>query len=163
MGASVGLALRRAGVLVQLEDADPAVLAEAAARGAGDPRAAEAAVPLVVVAVPPLAAGRVLAEQLVRWPMATVTDLTSVKAAPLREAVELGGDPTRLVGGHPMAGREVSGPGAARADLLDDRLWVVTPTSRTEPARLAAVRVLAEACGASRWCSTPRRTTARSR
>ena len=115
-----------------------------------------------MVAVPPLAAGRVLAEQLLRWPVATVTDLCSVKAAPLREAVERGGDPTRLVGGHPMAGREVSGPGAARADLLDDRLWVVTPTSRTEPARLAAVRVLAEACGALPVVLDPEAPTARS-
>jgi prephenate dehydrogenase len=148
MGASVGLALARAGIEVLLQDRDPEALAEAVSVGAGVARTPASPPPaLVVVAVPPSAAGAALDLELRRWPKATVTDLTSVKAVPIAQALALAGDPARLVGGHPMAGREVSGPGAARADLFDDRLWVLTPTAETDPARLASVVALVETCG----------------
>lgn len=149
MGASVGLALARAGVTAVLDDADPVALREAVARGAGRPWADGDPQPvLVVVAVPPRAAGAVMAAALTRWPDSTVTDVCSVKARPLADAAAAGGDPARTVGGHPMAGREVSGPGAARSDLFDDRLWVLTPTAEAAPERVAAVRALVVTCGA---------------
>lgn len=156
MGSSVGLALRRAGVEVQLDDADPAVLAEAVARGAGEVRGSASPAPrIVVVAVPPSAVGAALAAVSRDWPAATVTDVTSVKARPLAGALALGADPVRLVGGHPMAGREVSGPAAARADLLDDRVWVLAPLDATAPERLADARALALTCGAVPVVMTP--------
>lgn len=43
-----------------------------------------------------------------------------------------------------MAGREVSGPGAARADLLRDRPWVVAPHPGSKPEAIDAARVLAQ-------------------
>ncbi|MEZ5116522.1 MAG: prephenate dehydrogenase [Candidatus Nanopelagicales bacterium] len=147
LGASVGLALRRADVDVLLEDTDDAARDEAVARGAGRARRDGDVPVLVVVAVPPAAAGAVLARELARWPQATVTDVTSVKTRPLAQAVAAGGGAERLVGGHPMAGREVSGPGAARADLFDDRVWVLTPLPGTEPERLEQVRALVQTCG----------------
>lgn len=146
VGASVGLALRRVGVEVLLDDADAANLAHAIERGAG--RALDGTAPqIVVVAVPPDVAGAVMAAQAERWPHATITDVTSVKDLPLREATTAGGA-TRVVGGHPMAGREVSGPAGARADLFDDRVWVVTPLPGSDPERVATVGDLARACGA---------------
>lgn len=148
LGTSVGLALRRAGVEVQLDDADPSVLALAVERGAGSPRGASSPDPrVVVVAVPPNAAASVMARAC-DFGEATVTDVTSVKAVPLSEAVELGGDASRLVGGHPLAGREISGPGAARQDLFDDRLWVVCPREEAAADRVQDVVDLAITCGA---------------
>lgn len=127
IGASVALALRRAGVEVLLEDADPASIALAVERGAGRRVSDEDDPVLIVVAVPPSSAANVLAAASAQWPSATLTDVTSVKESVLDEALAQGADAQRLVGGHPMAGREVSGAAGAVANLLDDRLWIVTP------------------------------------
>lgn len=148
LGASVGLSLRRAGVQVWLDDADPAALAAAVGRGAGDPWQPGSGEPrLVVVAVPPASAGEVMARAS-RWGSATITDVTSVKSEPLAAAVAAGADPSRLVGGHPMAGRETAGAAAARQDLFDDRVWVISPLAETDSDRADEVRDLAITCGA---------------
>ena len=148
LGASVGLALRRAGVQVWLNDTDPGALAEAVARGAGEPWRDGAGAPaLVVVAVPPQSAGESMARASA-FAAATVTDVTSVKVAPLTAALDAGADPTRLIGGHPLAGRETSGAGAARHDLFDDRVWVITPLPESDAERVESVRDLAVTCGA---------------
>lgn len=150
LGTSVGLALRRAGVEVYLDDADAAVRDVAIARGAGqawDPDDTACTPLVVVVAVPPAVAGEALARAC-GIAGATVTDVTSVKAAPLAEATARGADAVRLVGGHPLAGRETSGPESARHDLFDDRVWVVTPLADSDPARVEHVRDLVLTCGA---------------
>ena len=127
LGTSVALALRRAGVAVLLEDVDPKHVAVAVERGAGTSVRDGDTPDVVVVACPPRHAATALADASRRFPGATLTDVTSVKGPVLNEALKQGADPGRLVGGHPMAGREVSGPAGARADLFDDRLWIVTP------------------------------------
>jgi len=147
IGTSIALALRRAGVDVVLEDVNPIALQEAVYRGAGA-IVADQQPTLVIVAVPPDAAPTTLAQASSNYGAATITDTTSVKGRILDEAVLRGADPHRLVGGHPMAGREVSGPGAARADLLDDRLWIITPTGHEGEDHLARVRRLIATCGA---------------
>lgn len=149
IGASVGLALRRAGVIVQLDDLDPHQVEVAEQMGAGTARSgADERARIVVVAVPPRAAGRVVAEACRRFPDATVTDVTSVKQIVLDQARDAGADMRRVVGGHPMAGREVSGPAAARADLVDDRWWILTPSQEVEAERVEQVRALVRTCGA---------------
>lgn len=149
IGASIGLALRRAGVSVGLEDIDELQQATAEQIGAGARWAVGSQDPsIVVVAVPPRSAGSTMADACRRFPHATVTDVTSVKAMVLDQAQQAGADMTRVVGGHPMAGREVSGAAGARADLVDARWWILTPQSRAEPARLAQVRSLVQTCGA---------------
>lgn len=155
IGTSVGLALRRAGVRVWLQDADPVSLAEAVDRGAGEPWTPGYDSPrLVVVAVPPPGAGAAMAEAMA-FAGATVTDVTSVKGAPLAEALAAGAEAARLVGGHPMAGREKSGPGAARMDLFDDRPWVVTPLPQSSQDRVQDVVDLARTCGAVPFVMQP--------
>lgn len=148
LGASIGLALRRAGVQVWLDDVDPDAVAEGVARGAGEPWRPDAGEPrVVVVAVPPAAAGPAMA-RAGAFATATVTDVTSVKVEPLAAAREAGADPVRLVGGHPMAGRESSGASAARQDLFDDRVWVISPLPESDPEHVEAVRDLVVTCGA---------------
>jgi prephenate dehydrogenase len=155
LGASVGLALRRAGVRVWLDDIDPGSVAQAVERGAGEAWDPDGEPPrLVVVAVPPASAAPVMV-QAMHFADATVTDVTSVKSAPLRSALDDGADPARLVGGHPMAGREKSGPGAARMDLFDDRPWVVTPLQETSQERVQEVIDLARTCGAVPFVMEP--------
>lgn len=148
IGTSIGLALRRAGVDVTLEDPSAAHRDEAIAAGAGRlPESADQPV-LVVVAAPPRPTGEVIAEATRRFPGAAVTDVASIKCVVLADARAAGADMRRVVGGHPMAGRETSGPAGARADLLDDRLWVITPDPGVDTEALRMVHRLITACGA---------------
>ena len=149
VGASVGCALSRREVPVHLEDSQLSHARVAATLGAGSTAAARMEdVGLVVVAVPPRAIAAVVREALERFPLATVTDVCSVKAGVLDELWRGGVDLTRYVGSHPMAGSQHSGPVTAHADLFVDRSWVITPHRRSEPDRVDRVVALAQACGA---------------
>lgn len=148
LGTSIGQSLQRAGVEVLLEDIDPSSAWTAAQMGAGVPMADGHVPAMVVVAVPPRFAGSVLADASRRFPSAALTDVTSVKASVLADARAAGADMSRLVGGHPMAGREVAGAISARVDLFDDRLWIITPTLETGQEALRQVHRLITACGA---------------
>lgn len=143
LGTSLGLALSQTDARPFLEDLDPAAVATAAAMGAGT--AAECAAPEVVfIAVPPDQIADEVAVALQRFPEATVTDVGSVKAEPIAALMAAGADLSRYVGGHPMAGREVSGAAAGRGDLFEDRPWILTPIAATQPQRLARITELAE-------------------
>jgi prephenate dehydrogenase len=146
IGTSIGLALVRFGVVVELVDADPDNALMAERIGAGS-RLVELEPQLVVVAVPPDHVGAVVAEQLEQT-TAVVTDAASVKSKPLADAAELTGDLSRYVGSHPMAGSERSGPLAGRADLFDGATWAITPHKDSDPEAVELIRRLAEACGA---------------
>lgn len=153
LGTSIGLALRRRGTDVLLSDVNPQNVTIASSVGAGvgaDTVPWSEEVQLVVVAVPP----DHLADEIVRAlkdRAAVVTDVGSVKAAPLREVgrqVEPGAL-ARYVGSHPMAGSERSGPFAASAALFDGRPWAVTPHPAADAAAVDVVMALARACGAT--------------
>lgn len=53
-----------------------------------------------------------------------------------------------FVGSHPMAGSEKAGVEAAHAGLLQNAVWVITPTPHTTPSALEAVRSLVQNLGA---------------
>jgi len=125
LGTSIGLGLCARGIDVILADASPTNLSIAVDYGAG-----RAAVPgdlpqLIVVCVPPDVTAEIVARELAAYPDAIVTDVASVKLAPLQELRALGADVSRYIGGHPLAGRERGGPLAGRADLFVGRPWVV--------------------------------------
>jgi prephenate dehydrogenase len=78
-----------------------------------------------------------------------VTDAGSTKLNVVAAArAALGARFADFVPGHPIAGSEKSGPGAARADLYQGRKVVLTPQADTRAAALATVRALWEAAGA---------------
>lgn len=158
IGGSVALALGRSEDhrVVTVFDTDAGVAAAAAAAGAADRAAtsiADAAsdADVVVVAVSVSAIAATARQVLEAAPAGTVvTDVGSVKA-PVVGAVEAAsaGTATRFCGGHPMAGSERHGFGAARADLFDNAVWVLTPTTATDPDAITRVARLASATGAS--------------
>ena len=125
LGASIGLALRGLGVEVILADVSPSAVRLAADYGAGREAAEGDAPKLIVVCVPPDVVAPIVAAELAAFPDALVTDVASVKLAPLNELRALGADVSRYVGSHPMAGRERGGAVAARADLFIGRPWVI--------------------------------------
>jgi prephenate dehydrogenase len=161
IGGSIARALRRS---ASPDDPGPSVTAwaprpdgprAALAAGAVDAAPADLAeaidgADLIVLAAPPLACLELL-DQLggpLRASLSaevTVTDVASTKRAIVARADEL-----RLpfVGGHPMAGLETTGFGAARGDLFADRAWIVCRGVGARDADVARVDWLVRACGA---------------
>jgi prephenate dehydrogenase len=136
IGGSLLRALAAAGHAVLGFDADPATRATArtaaalAAPGsrwqvAGTVRDAVADADLIVLGVPLPAVGGVL--DAINDHPALITDVTSVKG-PVR-ALARG---RRFVGGHPMAGREVSGFAASDPDLFAGCAWVLCLEEETD-------------------------------
>lgn len=150
IGTSIGLALRERGVDVWLHDRDPASVRLAAELGAGTTAEDLAGVRagLAVLAVPPGAVPAALLDVQRADAAAAYTDVASVKARPLARADAAGCEMATFVGGHPLGGRERSGPAAARADLFLGRPWVLCPAGTTKGDVTEAATDLARACGA---------------
>ncbi|MFZ0324803.1 MAG: prephenate dehydrogenase [Actinomycetes bacterium] len=148
MGTSMGLALRRAGWPVWLQDSDSRSAALAADLGAGDLLPPQGSPELVILAIPQSSTLLVSIEMNRLYPQATISDLASVKAK-LQAEVETNETLRRVfVGGHPLAGRERSGAGAARADLFEGRPWVITAAEDVGRDHVEVVLSAVRACGA---------------
>jgi prephenate dehydrogenase len=155
MGASVGLAAKRAGVSwVGGHDADEEAASVALGRGAVDEVGtlpellAEA--DLAVVAAPVTVLPALVEEVIAATPeRCTVTDLGSTKDWSLRF-------PERFVGGHPVCGREARGPAHATADLFDGATWFLTPVASTDPDRYRLVHGFVASLGAVPVAIDPR-------
>jgi prephenate dehydrogenase len=149
IGASVGLAAKRAGVAhVTGYDFSDETLQLARERGAIDDASGApdelTDADLIVVAVPVTALQAVVRELLEHDAQATVTDVGSTKSN-VSGAI---GDP-RFVGGHPVTGSEAHGPAHATADLFDGATWFLTPSSATEPQRYRLVHGFVSSLGAT--------------
>lgn len=147
MGASVGLAAKRAGVeWVGGYDVDEAAAAVAQERGAIDEiRGLDellAEADLAVVAAPVTVLPPLVGDVLARAPEGcAVTDVGSTKGWAAR-------CPARFVGGHPVCGREARGPDHATADLFEGATWFLTPVASTDPERYRLVHGFVSSLGA---------------
>ncbi len=85
-------------------------------------------------------------------PGAIVTDVGSTKVDICRHGAaafpERADGTARFVGGHPMAGSEKSGLGAADPLLYQSALWVLCPPPDLDDGRLDALRAMVQAVGA---------------
>ncbi len=138
IGGSLFLRLAEAGAIARGYDTDAATreAARAALTGRADVAGRDSAqvtgtldeavadAHLVVLAVPLPAVGPVLDAVAATGYAGLLTDVTSVKA-PVRTLARDRCPAATWVGGHPMAGRESSGFGAADAALLDGCAWVL--------------------------------------
>ncbi|WP_328580882.1 prephenate dehydrogenase [Streptomyces sp. NBC_00370] len=146
IGCSVGLALRRHGVVTYLIDTDAGAARAAEDRGAGI--AAEPAGPadIGVIAVPHGRVAPVLAEHQKRGTARVYTDVSGVKAPLHREALAHGCDLSTLVGGHPVVSDGATEP---REDLFEGCPWALTPSESTEMLALNHALELVALCGAA--------------
>ena len=141
----------RAACAVFLSDPSPTNQAVAVDIGAGLPLARlDGEQPeLVVVAAPPDVTADVVANgarRTTRTPSWWTSPAS--RRGILAELRGRGADLGRYVGTHPMAGREKSGPVAARGELFTSMPWVVCPAEETPPEALQAARALAGDLGA---------------
>jgi prephenate dehydrogenase len=151
IGASVGLAAKRAGVeRVSGWDPDGEALAVAARRGAVDEAATDlgsalAGAELAVVAAPvALLPAQVRAALEAGGPGCTVTDVGSTKAAVCAAAA----GEARFIGGHPVCGSEARGPEHATEGLFEGATWFLAPTAATEPERYQVLHSFVSSLGA---------------
>ena len=138
IGTSIAMAAIRAGDAATGWDPDAGHAERAGERG-GFPAASslEEAVrdaDIVIVASPIATLAGVATRALGAAPGAIVSDAGSVKHIVVEAVTDAAGEgAARFVGGHPMGGSERSGPEHASASVVDDIVWVLTPTSATDP------------------------------
>ena len=77
-----------------------------------------------------------------------VTDVGSSKKVVLEWAQEILPDTVDFVGGHPMAGKEESGPDSAEPDLFQDKTYCVIPDKKASQQSVSEITTMVEAIGA---------------
>ncbi|WP_257265603.1 bifunctional prephenate dehydrogenase/3-phosphoshikimate 1-carboxyvinyltransferase [Endozoicomonas sp. ONNA2] len=166
IGGSFAAAVKSAGACRQVYgyDQNKTSVEEAAALGIIDYGCASladgaAAADVIMLAVPMLAMKPVLEQLSLCLPEGVlaekmfaekvITDAGSSKKALLDAALDVFGEvPPWLVPGHPIAGSEKSGVGAAKATLFQAHDVILTPLAHTDSLALDKVKMLWEACGA---------------
>ncbi len=157
IGGSFAMALRAAGEVGEIVgfDRNPVVAARAVDLGIADrceARLEDAVIDadLVLLAVPVARTAEVLAAIAPRLRAdAIVTDVGSTKQSVIAVArTALGAAIARFVPGHPIAGREIHGPGAALVDLFRGRRVLLTPLPENDEDVVVRVEAAWIACGA---------------
>ncbi|GAB4160757.1 MAG: prephenate dehydrogenase/arogenate dehydrogenase family protein [Roseiflexaceae bacterium] len=169
IGTSIGMALRSADereaplgkIAVTGFDQDRRRTADARGRLAIDREASSIAeavrdAALIVIAVPVQAMLEVLRAVANLAPSgAIITDVASTKAQVLAWAREILPTTLDFVGGHPMAGREKSGPGAADPDLFREAVYCLCPSPQARPESVAVVEAMVKQIGAKLYYIDP--------
>ena len=153
IGGSLGLAIKRRWrstrvVAIDKSDVVRAALEIGAADEGGDSIASAAGASLVVLAAP-VRANIAILEHIPRAipGAAVVTDVGSTKTTTLAAASTLP-DRFTFIGGHPLAGAALGGVREARAELFNDRPWLLTPNGSAGPDALASLRAFVRGVGA---------------
>ncbi|MBI4282343.1 MAG: prephenate dehydrogenase/arogenate dehydrogenase family protein [Chloroflexi bacterium] len=163
IGSSLGMALKRAQVNAEIvgTDRDREVSNRAQRAGASDsteynPLHAIKGAKLVIIATPVGATKELLklfGPELEEG--CIVTDTGSTKVEVLRWAEEYLPHTVNFVGGHPMAGKEQSGPDAAQADLFQGATYCVIPGKRSDEQSVRTIVTMVETVGASPYFIDP--------
>ena len=157
LGGSIGLAARQRKLAQRvaiwarrIEAADQAYQLGAADEATHDLKKAVTDAELVVLATP-IGVMPALAEQIKPHPAAdcVVTDVGSVKYPVVTALAHAFEGRARFVGSHPMAGSEQSGIEAARANLFDNSVCIVTPRDDTDASAVQLVHEFWKALGCS--------------
>src|SRR5258708_25442714 len=150
MGSSLALALRGKVKSLRGIDRDPAAR-DLAARyfdTITDDLSEATSADVIILATPVRAILRLLDSLKARTkPGTLILDLGSSKAQ-IVEAMDSLPDHVLAVGGHPMAGKENSGPTSADGTLFKDRVFVLCPTRRSSTDALVFAESMVRAIGA---------------
>ncbi|GAB6098467.1 prephenate dehydrogenase [Halanaerocella petrolearia] len=154
IGTSLGLALQDIDQVEQVVGIDQNLhhLQEALDIGAIDKKAdlesGVQGVDLVVLAVPVGIISNIVEEVLPYLDSQTIiTDVGSTKSKIVTELDQLLEEQT-YIGGHPMAGSEISGPSGADKHLFENAIYALTTTAQTNSQSLNKLKRLVEEIGA---------------
>ena len=148
IGTSIALGLKTRGFKVFLSDIDKVAQSNAVTASGGLPFENQNP-DLIFIATPPAMTADVASAALLAHPHAVVTDVASVKGSIFEALSKLSDNElSRFVGGHPMAGREVSGAVGAQGNLFVDRPWVLVRNNATSDEAFALVEALVSELGA---------------
>ena len=146
IGTSIGLGLVQRGVQVQLVDSD--LKAQSLAQDLVG--AVSISNPdLVVLAMPTSQLAAVMSTENQLNPLSTFIDVGSVKNEVVLYVETISGLCKRFLPTHPIAGREIGGASSARADLVQGRSWIITPSADVDSASRQLVLELIEHLGAT--------------
>jgi prephenate dehydrogenase len=159
IGGSFALALKKYATDILIHGWDRAAIAEEASRrrivdhsSSGSLETALDGADLIYVALPIGATLDILPE-IRRWapPRALITDACSTKLRVTQEAAAIfpGGNGPLFLGGHPMAGKELSGISSADADLFRHHPYALIAEPSSDALLIAAAAEAAAPAGAA--------------
>ncbi len=156
IGTSLALALKSSNLKVDIVGTDYDSTARSVAQKTGAFKKVEARLANairgadVVVFATPIGAMREMMESAANdlQEGCVVTDVGSSKKAVLQWAEEVLPKHVSFVGGHPMAGKELSGPQNADGTMFKGKAYCIVPSVNAEKAAVSSVTTMAEAIGA---------------
>lgn len=158
IGGSLGLALKRAGLketeltghVRSREAAERVLKLGVVDRVEEDLTSAVSQADIVILATPTMAIKEVLARIGPNLPSGClVTDTASTKAVVMKWAEEYLPSTVNFIGGHPMAGKELSGVEAAEIDLFQGCTYCLVQGRNTSPASVQLAVDLVKLVGAN--------------
>jgi prephenate dehydrogenase len=156
IGTSLALALKSSNLKVDIVGTDYDSTARSVAQKTGAFKKVETRLSNairgadVVVFATPIGAMREMMESAANdfQEGCVVTDVGSSKKAVLQWAEEVLPKHVSFVGGHPMAGKELSGPQNADGTMFKGKAYCIVPSVNAEKAAVSSVTTMAEAIGA---------------
>ncbi len=157
IGGSIGLALRQGkksgweivGYSRRQETVASALGLGAIERGETNLEDAVRTAELVIIATPALAIKAIFSKMAPHLPSGCiVTDTASTKVQIMKWAKQMLPPTVNFVGGHPMAGKETYGIGAAEADLLRGCAYCLTPSEKASRKSVETALDMVEKVGA---------------
>jgi prephenate dehydrogenase len=145
IGTSIALGLKGAGYNVSIDDEYPEV--EALAQNLIGQISFGTEPDLVIIATPISAVSTLVQVYGTRYPHASLMDVAGLKSEVMREIDKFPEISPRFCASHPMAGREIAGALAARADLFQGRIWIYTPSGHTNDLALSRALEVVGALG----------------
>lgn len=156
IGGSYAMALRRLeGVELYGIDIDERVLEKAISSGVIDRGSTEAAAVLgnadiVIIALYPRETVRFIEDNAFNFKAgAIITDTCGIKSPIIDTALRCLPGTVEFVGGHPMAGNEFQGFGAASGELFSNTNYIITPHDNNSRNGIITVEKLAAEAGSS--------------
>lgn len=157
IGGSIGLALKQAnwreaeiiGYVRRQETGSLALKLGVVDKIELDLRSAVKNADIVIIATPVLTIKDIFEQIAPELPDdSIVTDTSSTKMQVMQWAEKLLSSRISFVGGHPMAGKEISGIKAANADLFHNCIYCLTPLPQAKPAAVRTVKDMVNKLGA---------------
>ena len=152
IGTSIALRLKHLGVEISVSDNNEKNL-----RLAQDLIGSQVtdAPELVIVATPPESILQTLKDEFEQNPEAILIEVSGVKSNLLLEVEEFPALSKNFCAVHPMAGREVTGPQSARADLFEGRAWIISKTQSSSQKSIELAKKVGELLGSTTYSISP--------